>query len=117
VTVTHVPAFETRASDTLEDLALAHSNGDDVMPEVRRLAHPSLTTPEVWGAWEEFARLAGERDDLALGLTPYCEFYALEELEGYGGSHQEAAADKKAQEADEALMALRLGHTSTGGNR
>jgi hypothetical protein len=116
VTITHVPAFEARDSDTLEDLALAHNSGTDVMSEVRRLAHPSLTVPEVWGTWQEFARRARERDELALGLAPYCEFYALEELEGYGGSHQEAAADRKAQEADEALMALRLGHSSTGGN-
>jgi hypothetical protein len=110
MTITHVPAFEARASDTLEDLALAHSNGDDVMPEVRRLAHPSLTTPEVWGAWEEFTRLAAERDELALGLRHWCDLYDLEALEGWGASHQEAATQMKAQEADEAMALLRLGN-------
>jgi hypothetical protein len=117
VTITHVPAFEARASDTLEDLALAHSNGDDVMSEVRRLAHPSLTVPEVWEAWEEFVLRAGERDGLQAPATiHWVEKYDLDDLEGYVGSHQEAAWIRKAEEADEAQRALRLGHTSIGGN-
>jgi hypothetical protein len=110
VTVTHVPAFETRASDVLENLAVTHRRGIDVLPEVRRLAHPSLTTPEVWEVWQEFARLARERDELFQGLRHYCEFYDLEALAGYGASHQEAATQMKAQEADEAMALLRLGN-------
>jgi hypothetical protein len=93
---------------TLDALALRQDAPEGIPFMAAVLSWPGYSAQEMESRWEEFAGALRKLHALATLTAPWHEYYNEEDLP-HGLSHQEAAIQLAATEADDARQALRFG--------